>query len=70
MGHDGRSNSCLCGSIVMAFKVPHKPKDGKYGRTHNLHEEEIRMMVAQLHRAWELIEDLKKEIEDLKKASG
>ena len=42
------------------FKVPHKPKDGKYGRTHNLHEEEIRMMVAQLHRAWELIEDLKK----------
>ena len=52
------------------FKVPHKPKDGKYGRTRNLHEEEIRMMVAQLHRAWELIEDLKKEIEDLKKASG
>ena len=54
----------------MAFKVPHKPKDGKYGRTHNLQEEEIRMMVAQLHRAWELFEDLKKEIEDLKKASG
>ena len=51
----------------LTFKIPHKPKDGKYGRTHNIHEEEIRLMTGRLHRAWELIEELKKEIEELKK---
>tara|TARA_R100001086_G_scaffold171975_1_gene94084 strand:+ start:838 stop:1017 length:180 start_codon:yes stop_codon:yes gene_type:complete len=54
----------------LTFKIPHKPKDGKYGRVHNTHEEEIRLMNNQLHRAWKLIEELKKEIEELKKASG
>jgi hypothetical protein len=51
----------------LTFKIPHKPKDGKYGRVHNTHEEEIRLMNDQLHRAWESIEKLNKEIEELKK---
>ena len=50
----------------LTFKIPHKPKDGKYGRVHNTHEEEIRLMNNQLNRAWGLIEELKKEIEELK----
>ena len=51
----------------LTFKIPHKPRDGKYGRVHNTHEEEIRLMNNQLHRAWGLIEKLKEEIEELKK---